>query len=76
MIKLDRVWFAIKDLRLAREEIKNNHFLDKVLTIKNSYSLGPFLRIKISNERNSFMNSLLIPPRHTVCTYTVLKNDG
>lgn len=41
-IILDRVWFTIKDFRLAREEIKNSDSWYRVLTVKSSYTLHPF----------------------------------
>lgn len=40
MIKLDRVWFVSRDLRLAREKTKNSDFWYKVLPISSSYSLS------------------------------------
>lgn len=62
------------DFRLAREEIKNNDSLYKVLTIKSSYSLHPFfLSIKISNGRNSLLNFLPVTLRDAVSTYTYLR---
>lgn len=72
-IKLDRVWFIIKDFRLAREEMKNSDSWYKVLTIKSSYSLHPFLSIKSSHGRNSLMNFLPVTPRDAVSTYTYLR---
>jgi hypothetical protein len=49
MTKLERIWFAIRDLRLARQEIKNSDFLYKVVTIKATILLV-FLSIKITAE--------------------------
>lgn len=45
-IKLDRVWFIIKDFRLAREEMKNSDSWYKVLN-KKQLQPSPFFKYKI-----------------------------